>query len=50
MTKIKFSVLMSVYKNDLPDNVDVAINSLLNQTLLPNQIVIMVDGPISKKV
>lgn len=50
MSKIKFSVLMSVYKNDNPEYVEVAINSLINQTLKPNQIVIMVDGPISSEL
>lgn len=50
MKKIKFSVLMSVYKNDKSEDVQVAIDSLLNQTLLPNQIVILEDGKISKKL
>lgn len=50
MKKIKFSVLMSVYKNDKPEYVKIAIDSLLNQTLIPNQIVIIADGPISKEL
>lgn len=50
MKKIKFSVLMSIYKNDKVSEVRVAIDSLLNQTLLPNQIVIMEDGKVSKKL
>lgn len=50
MEKAKFSVLMSVYKNDIPEYVEVAINSILNQTLMPNEIVIMVDGPISNEL
>lgn len=50
MKKIKFSVLMSVYKNDKSEDVKVAIDSLLNQTLLPNQIVILEDGKVSKKL
>lgn len=48
MSKIKFSVLMSVYKNDKSEYVKIAIDSILNQTLRPNQYVIMVDGPISE--
>lgn len=48
MNKIQFSVLMSVYKNDKPDFLKIAIDSILNQTLRPNQFVIMVDGPISE--
>lgn len=50
MKKIEFSVLMSVYKNDTPENVKVAIDSILNQTLQPNQFVIMVDGKIPSKL
>lgn len=50
MKKIKFSVLMSVYKNDTVDNVKIAIESLLNQTMLPSQIVIISDGPIPAKL
>lgn len=48
MSKIKFSVLMSVYKNDKPEYVKLAIDSILNQKIRPNQYVIMIDGPISE--
>lgn len=44
------SVLMSVYKNDLPQNVRVAVESVVNQTLKPKQIVIAVDGPIPEQL
>ncbi|MBR6689439.1 MAG: glycosyltransferase [Clostridia bacterium] len=47
---IKFSCLMSVYKNDKPEYVALAIDSILNQTLKPNQYVIVVDGPISNEL
>ena len=50
MSNIKFSVLMSVYKNDDIDCIKQAIDSILNQTLPANQIVIMVDGPITNAV
>ncbi len=50
MDTIKFSVLMSVYKKDKPEYVKIAIDSILNQTLKPNQYVIMIDGPISDKL
>lgn len=46
----KFSVLMSVYKNDKVREIEVAINSLLSQTLPPNQIVIVQDGPLNNQV
>ena len=44
------SVLMSVYKNDLPQNVRVAVESIVNQTLKPKQIVMAVDGPIPEEL
>ncbi len=42
----EFSVLMSVYKNDIAKNVIVAIKSIIEQTVRPSQIVIVVDGPV----
>jgi glycosyltransferase involved in cell wall biosynthesis len=47
---INFSVLMSVYKFDDPIYVSLAIDSILNQSLMPNQVVIIVDGPISSNL
>lgn len=47
MDELKFSVVMSVYKNDIPHYFDKAISSVLDQTLVPNEIIIVVDGPIS---
>lgn len=44
---MKFSVLMSVYKNDVCEYLNQAIESILDQTVKPNEIVIVVDGPIS---
>ena len=44
-----FSVLISVYKNDKVAFVEAALNSILiNQDLTPNEIVLIIDGPISK--
>ena len=37
---------MSVYKKDKLEYVKIAINSVLRQSLKPNQFVIMIDGPI----
>lgn len=48
--KMKFTVLMSVYKNDKAEEVENSIQSLLNQTVMPNQIVIVLDGEISEEV
>lgn len=46
----KFSVLMSVYKNDKAEEVEYAINSLLVQTVMPSQIVIVQDGILAEEV
>lgn len=44
---VPFSVVMSVYRNDKPPFVQRAIESIYNlQTLKPNEIVVVVDGPI----
>ena len=43
---MRFSVIMSIYKSDVPELVRVAFDSLLQQTLLPDEIVIVGDGPV----
>lgn len=44
----QFSVLMSVYRNDKPEFVRVAIESVTTrQTLKPSEVVLVVDGPVS---
>jgi len=48
---MNFSVLMSVYKNDNPIYFEQALNSIYEkQTLKPNQIVIVKDGPLTLKL
>lgn len=42
----KYSVLMSVYKNDNPQFLKSSIESMLNQTIIPEQYVIVEDGPV----
>ena len=44
--KNEFSVLMCVYHNDDPKLFDKALNSVFSNTLLPDQFVLVVDGPI----
>ncbi len=44
------SVLMCVYKKDCCDYVDVAIESIVNQTRCPDEIVLVKDGPISNEL
>lgn len=45
-----FSVLMSVYKNENPEYLDLALHSIEKQTVIPNEIVLVEDGPISKEL
>lgn len=43
-----FSVAMSVYKNDIPEWFDLALESIsVSQSIKPNEIVLVCDGPIS---
>jgi glycosyltransferase involved in cell wall biosynthesis len=44
----KFSVLMPVYKNDDMAFLKRAIDSLLNSSVKPDEIIVVVDGPIPK--
>ena len=46
MKDLKISVIMSIYKSDVPEYVRIALDSLLNQTRLPDEIVIVADGPV----
>lgn len=42
-----FTVCMSVYKNDNTDDFIQAFNSICNQTVVPSEIILVEDGPIS---
>ena len=46
----KFSVVMSVYISDSPIYFIEAVNSLLNQTKMPDEIIIIADGPIGNEL
>lgn len=46
MERKDFSVSMCVYGKDNPDHFDAAIESVVNQTVKPKEIVLTVDGPI----
>lgn len=48
--KFQFSVCMNVYHKDDPDNFQTAFTSIVNQTVKPDQIVLVVDGPIPEKL
>ena len=47
LNEIKFSVAMCVYMNDDPIHFREAIESVINQTIKPDEFVIVVDGPVS---
>lgn len=48
--EIKFSISMCVYKNDDPKHFEIAIESIINQTIKPDEIVLVVDGPIPDSI
>lgn len=45
--KMRFSVLMSVYFKESADNLDQALQSLINQSLKPDEIVLVKDGGLT---
>lgn len=48
--EINYSVLMSVYKNERPEEFKLSVESMLNQTYKTNQFVIVKDGPLTKEL
>lgn len=46
----KYSVLMSLYKKENPEYLRVAINSMITQTVKPDEIVIVEDGPLTNEL
>ena len=46
----KYSVLMPLYKKDNPDWFKVSLDSILNQTVAPSEIVIICDGPLTNEL
>src|SRR5699024_8523701 len=50
LIKNKYSVLMSIYVKEEPSYFKESIDSMLGQTLLPDQIVIVKDGPLTKEL
>lgn len=45
-----FSVLLSLYIKEQPSSLKQSLNSLFSQTLLPTEIVLVKDGPLSKEL
>lgn len=50
MTEHRFSVLMSIYSGDSAEYIIDAINSLEKQTHRPDEIVIVIDGPVNRTI
>lgn len=46
----KYSVLMSLYKKENPEYLRLAIDSMLNQTVAPDEIVLVEDGPLTDEL
>lgn len=50
MPDTKFSVSMCVYINDTPEWFRTAVESVLNQTVKPSEVVLVVDGPVTAQL
>lgn len=46
----KYSVLMSLYKKEKPEYLKIAIDSMLNQTVKPDEIIVVEDGPLTDEL
>ncbi|MFM9403631.1 glycosyltransferase [Myroides odoratimimus] len=47
---MSFSVLASVYIKEKPSSLEMALASIFNQTLLPNEVILVQDGPLTKEL
>lgn len=45
--KVQFSVLMSVYAKEKPEYLSDALDSIIEQTVAPDEIILVEDGPLS---
>ena len=45
-----YSVLMSVYAADSPEYLEAAVRSMLNQSVIPDDFILVEDGPVSKEL
>ena len=48
MENMKFSVAMCTYGKDNPQWLTAAVDSILNQSVVPSEVVLVVDGPDRK--
>lgn len=49
-TNLKYSVLMSLYYKEKPEYLEKSIDSMINQTVKPDEIVIVKDGPLTDEL
>ena len=45
-----FTVLLSIYKKESPNYLKSCLDSLLNQTLPPDEIILVKDGPLTLNI
>lgn len=45
-----FSVLLSVYYKENPEYLALSLDSILNQTIIPNEIILVKDGPLTNEL
>lgn len=50
MNEVKYSVLMSVYHKEMPEYLRDSIDSMLNQTIKPDEIILVKDGPLTEEL
>jgi len=43
-----FSVLLSIYSKEIPENLQLSLDSIINQSLPPTEIVLVKDGPLTQ--
>lgn len=46
----KYSVLMSIYKKENPEYFRIALESMIHQTVAPDEIVLVEDGPLTEEL
>ena len=46
----KYSVLMSLYKKEKPEYLRTALDSMINQTVKPDEIILVEDGPLTDEL
>lgn len=50
MQNSKYTVLMSVYYKEKPEYLSLSIESMLNQTVKPDEFIIVKDGPLTTEL